>query len=991
MSKHELPYDLHGPALVVGRVPALPSSVAVDVLAGNDPIEAVRRRYAEDPYARTALAMSSPSLAQAVDEWIDGKVSRNSKTPLRALAYLLRMTTRPTPFGLLAGVGHVALGNETTLQIDDRSTVRRTFTRPDMGLMCELAERVETGPDRGKVRYSTNECALVRGDRLYVTNIALANSVVNGTERRTDQREVSLKHTTAVAFVRERCTRPRAYDSIAADLCERFGAETPDARRLLDRLIEAGVVISELRASPLGDPVAYLAERFESYAADVAPQLSAAREAAERFDATPLSERTPAQALTVAEAFASLAQRDASNAVQIDTRVFFEGTLASCVLEDAAVLAESYMRMGRVVSLEAFATRFMERYEGSERMVPLLELVDNNIGLGAPDKTSFAEQERAERDALLLQLACEAMRSNTEEIVLDGDLIDRFLPQLTEDEPIASSLEVGFFIDAARREDVDRGRYRMIGGFTSDAATRSVGRFAHALGDEFAARLRDIASASVSPDQLVAEFAYAPSLVRSYNVSIRPLLFDRQVRAGIGAEAPESAVSPADLWVGRERNRFFLWSASLHRRLTVRETHALTTFTSAPNLCRLLALLAIDGTRLPAMDWGAAQRLPCLPRVRRGRVVLAPRCWNVNRAEFGGSGEAAQRELERLRELWNLPRYVYLCETDHRLLLDLDSSIAGELLDDQAAQGVLRLEEALPSPARTWLPGIAGTHAIEFVAQAVAVPNARRAPLPDYAPLTLAGRSTYGPGSQWVYAKLYMGGQATDNFIAQSLAPLARRLRDDGLADLWFFIRYGDPAPHVRFRLHAADAESAGRLRDALLGEAESWLAHGRLARYALETYDPEYERYGGVELLREAERFFCYDSDACADVIAEGIVDTSARIEAAASTFDALVRGDAAIDALVLVAFSADARKKLAPRDREALRRIATAPLQAPSQVLVAALAGGRPEKRLADLVHMHCNRLGVHGTDEERVRQLLRALALSRAARRSPEAVTA
>ncbi len=41
--------------------------------------------------------------------------------------------------------------------------------------------------------------------------------------------------------------------------------------------------------------------------------------------------------------------------------------------------------------MEKFRKRFDERYEGSDRMVPLLELVDPNIGLGVPDALEYEE------------------------------------------------------------------------------------------------------------------------------------------------------------------------------------------------------------------------------------------------------------------------------------------------------------------------------------------------------------------------------------------------------------------------------------------------------------------------------------------------------------------------------------------------------------------------------------------------------------------------
>src|SRR5580704_1973947 len=126
-------YDATTLPLVVGRVPLLPIESAVETYGSDDPIRATKETFARNALARQALTSASPSLARAVNDWIDGKPLRNPKTPLRALAYLMRMASRPTPFGLCAGVGEVCVLEGTTLALDEPNS--RSFTRPDMGLM----------------------------------------------------------------------------------------------------------------------------------------------------------------------------------------------------------------------------------------------------------------------------------------------------------------------------------------------------------------------------------------------------------------------------------------------------------------------------------------------------------------------------------------------------------------------------------------------------------------------------------------------------------------------------------------------------------------------------------------------------------------------------------------------------------------------------------------------------------------------------------------
>lgn len=995
MSKEKRLYDLLSAPLVVGRVPSLPVQMAVDVLAAADPLEATRRVFRTHALARQAIAVASPTLAAAIDEWIADQPLRNTKTPLRALAYLLRMSTRATPFGLCAGIGEVQLDDVTTIAVADVEQESRTRTRPDMELLMKVAKEVEESDLREDVRYLTNESAFVRGDRVYVTDVTRANTVpVNGGTL-TEQREISLKNTAAVVFVRELCTTPLPLKQIAEQLCARFEAPPEAASKLLGQLIEAGIIISELRPSPLGDPVAYLAERLAAIGAPSAVLVREAIAQAQRLDGSPLSQRSAQDYLDVQQRFTALASdtRDGA-AVQIDLRSNFQGTLNKAVVDDATRLAEYYVRMGTVTSLEPLRKRFLERYEGTERMVPLLELVDNNVGLGMPDSIERETKENKERDALLVRLACEAQRSAQEEIALDEEQLKIIAPPLRDEDRAVPSIEIGFQVVAESAQAVDRGEYLVApsGFLVSDSATKSLGRFAHLFDDAFVARATEIAHRTVPPDTIVAELAFTPVNPRSYNVMTRPLLYDYEIRTGIGSPPAGEPITPDDLWVGLENGRFFLWSQSRKRRVQVRETHAFGTQSFAPNLCRMLSLLRFDGARaLSDFDWGGARNCTYLPRVRAGRVVLSLRQWQFARSSFGKTQAQAAAELTRVRALWGLPRYVYLAEMDHRLLLDLDSPVAAAMLEDQAPQEKVVLIEAMPAPdAHCWIPGARGTHAVEFIAN-----GATTQPMPSkpaIEPVLMRDRVVHGPGSSWVYAKLYLGKQAADNFIATVLAPLAQEMQAQGAVDRWFFLRYGDPDNHVRVRFHATGEADA--LRKQFNAFAEGWLQETRILRYAFDTYNPEYERYGGAEQLPDVERFFTQNSALCASIIASGGSETDRRVAVAAQTFLGYLRDSQESAALALRTLASSAKQKMSSEDRESLRRInGEPPVPDMGAVLVPAMAFGDREKRLLDLLHMHCNRLGLDQNAERRVRALLRALVLAQSARanRQEPALTA
>jgi len=995
MAKAASAYDaLHLP-LVVGRTPLLPLQAAIDIFSSPDPLQALRELIEREPLVRHAIYVASPTLSDAVDSWLSGSSLRNRNAPLRAFAYLVRMASRPTPFGICAGIGIVDIGDATTLSVDNNA--RRTFTRPDMGLLSDIAKTLESGPHRRAIRYITNRSAFARGGRLYVTHVQLTSASFSATGHATEQRPVSLKNTAAVQFVRETARDGQSYETLASSLAERFDAPIEDSETLLGRLIEAGVLMSELRASPVGNPVAYLVERFECIDGATARRVRGALEVAADADKKALHLRSIDEFRSVALGFAQLAEKPPAHSVQIDMKSPFQGHLNAAVLRDVERVGEYWRRMSPNVSLSKFRRRFIERYEGVERMVPLLELVDPNVGLGLPEGPEPEETNRKDRDSAAIRIACEALRTGAEEVELQGKDLDLFLPPL-DGKSSVGSMEVGFQLLAPSREAVDAGNYTLVPGSFggSDRATRSLGRFAHLFGEAALDRIRTVARAGEHPDELVAEFVFAPTEARSYNVSIRPRIFDAEVRVGIGEPSAIDEIQPDDLWVGLENDRFFLWSNSRQRRVTARETHLFATTYNAPNICRFLATVASDGRRwIRTFDWGAAAPLTYLPRVRIGRIVLAPRRWLFDAKDVTKSPEAAARALRRWREFWNVPRYVMLTESDNQLLLDLDSSIAGDLVCDQVEPhtDVLHLEEALPDPNRTWVEGKDGRYAVEFIASLLPGGQTTSAPRNNGATSAspnkmatfalLPARRRYGPGSEWLYVKLYMGTQAFDDFLLRAAAPLMAELREAHHLDRWFFVRYADPEPHLRVRIRSV-AKSAVSVRERIVSAAEEWLSHDRVLRYTLDTYDPEYERYGGPERLEMLERFFTLDSDRCLDLLAGMPDNTDARVKAAVESFYPWLLAED-LRSTALTALKMESRYKIAAADRIELKRLAAREFDDPvSTELKDACSGYDGDKRLSAVFHMHCNRLGLSGEGEIRAIALLRALLVSRRARR-------
>jgi thiopeptide-type bacteriocin biosynthesis protein len=839
-----------------------------------------------DARVRTALAVGGGHLYEALrpaeyDPALAGKLLR----------YLIRMSTRPTPYGLFAGVALARWGPETDLSF--AAETLRTRTRPDMAWLLGFVLNLERQREvRTRLNYIANTRAFVHAGRIFLPERAPTADAGPGPP-------VSLRATGVARRALALARAPISHDRLVAQLSTMPGAAIDRIEKLIDELWQHTLLLTDLRP-PLTltkqSPAAYVAHRLRDIpaAADARNQLEQAIAKMAAWDELPAAE--------AAQAYRRLAthldpDRTSSSepAAQVDMALPLAATrITRAVAKEAARAAELLLRLTPVPSgpphLDGYRRSFEARY-GPNREVPLLEMLDANFGLGPPSPqfhgTAPAADLRktAQRQQCLYDLAITALREQRLIVELDGDALARLETWCPSPSTAPRSLDLSLFVIAASAADMDEGRFQVSIGPNLGAAMagRNLGRFADLLGDEAQALLHDVnqSEATWHPEGLRAEVVYLPYRFRSANVTVRPRACDYEIALGTSPGAPPDEVIPLDeLVVGIRKGRFYVrWPA---RQMDVIgcASHMLNNI-QAPDVCRFLDDLDRQGlAQLSSFDWGSAAGLPVLPRVQSGRVVLCPAQWRIEerarmqlRPDSPTDFAAALREW---RTRWKVPRYVYLSVADNRLLLDLENEAqAHELraeLNHLKENAALVLQEALPAPEHAWAPGPGGHFLTELVVPLVLQAGQVRpgAALPHPCPVTApaAADRLRAPGSDWLFAKLYSPRLFEDDLLTGPVAEVCQQAIDAGEADYWFFVRYSDPDSHLRVRFHGHPERLVGQLIQRLCSWADHLMVEGLCTRVCFDTYDRELERYGGVAGTEAAEAIFAADSRAVVEML---------------------------------------------------------------------------------------------------------------------------
>lgn len=873
------------------RTPLLPADVfQQELTSAQGPLLERLAQLAQDPLIREAIAVSSLSLLDSLINLSPDSPPRKREQAAKGfLRYLLRMSTRPTPFGLFSGVTYGGYGSEYAFQLREAAGHKKR-TRPDMEWMLRVVARLESDPDIvSQLQVTANTMAYEVGARTHLPYLTRCGQMRRAGVAPQMER-TSVRTTPAVQQALAFAQTPVPYGELVDHLHRAYPDTSHEQiNQFVRQLFEQELLISELRP-PLLDvsPLTYVLKRLQEVrgAEELKGQLQDISALLTAYDDLPLGAGEGMYRRLV-DKMKEVA--DGKHLLQVDLAVQTEALiLPHTVKADVERMADVLWKLSNdafgLPHMSQYRNDFLEKY-GSAREVPLLELLDEDIGLGAPASYEYPRSRRQEerpnfhfqqrKKHLLSQWLMAVLLQGGQELVLTDERVAELAGEGTDTRYAPRSFEIYVSLATASKEAMEAGDYRLLTGSASGSygAGKSIGRFVDFMEPELREQLHQVDELERAgcPGIVLAELVYLPGDGRAANVAVS--YNNRQYEIVMGttsSKEPERTIPLSDLVVGIDQTGFYLRSLRLGQEVIAVTGHMLNT-TQTPNVYRFLRELTQERQRnIELFGWGELDSLPFLPRVRYERCVLSPARWKLSDqiAPFrSGMKEAEWMDaFQTYRAEWRVPRYVYLTQTDNRLLLDLEQEEhLGEIWRDYAK---LRFGQAivLTELGHEWgeFPeSKQGRYQTEFVFPVVksAAANKREGVRgKPHAVIRYAERLKL-PGSEWLFLKWYGVQDRMEEFLSGPMRDFCRRAEQQKWADASFFMRYADPAPHIRLRFRGDPRKLQTELLPHLHGFAQHCMQEGMLSRMVIDTYDPEVERYGGPELIGLAEQWFCMDS----------------------------------------------------------------------------------------------------------------------------------
>ena len=833
------------------------------------------KTFFEIPSNAEALYLASPALHTEYIRWQkEGLPSQKEEDKLvfALLKYYLRLHSRCTPFGLFAGCNIANWGDENLLDSGDQM---HRETRLDMHYAVSLAQHISVQPFvKPYLEFRTNSALYKMGDKHRFVEYFYRN------KSRVHQIS-SVDASEYLDRILEKALEG-GYISELADTIVDEDISKEEALGFVDELIDNQIIVSALEPSVTGDDLLSQIRTILQNVFDEHPHESLKILVEQLTRVQRLLDELDKRFGNQIEDYQLIIDVIKEIGVPFEENKLFQTDL---FIDTGATTVQSNVKsqINRVLAilhrlmptydktnLDVFKEAFVKRYGTSE--VLLLHALDAESGLGYASNSNsgdlnplvddlriqIADDENkinwSVRDSMLLKKLTTAIKKNQTEI----NITDADIQQLSVIENnLPDSMHVMFSVDAATGKIFLRSA-------SGSSAANILGRFGSG-NEKIKDLLKDITKheSSLHPNAVLAEIVHLPEN-RVGNILMRPTLRSYEIpylsKASVNKD---NEIALQDIYVSVVEDSVVLRSKRLNKAVLPRMSNAHNYSYNALPVYHFLCDVQHQKTQRDLFfDWGPLQReFTFLPRVKVKDTVVFPATWNI----YGSALETLKKDSENALEnfdSWrheqNLPEQFVLVNADNKLLIDASNALAVKMFIYEIRNEVqIQLEELIGLTHNS-----AGVlMANEFIG-IIEKENATDRPFKQ----NTVEATPNAVQSDWVYYRLYCGAKTSDALLSV-IASKAKEYMDQELVSHWFFIRYQDPDMHLRIRFRLTDMVHMGFVVQDFLDVLTPHRENGQISKIVLDSYEPEYERYGyaGMQL---SEYLFWFDSHCCVQLL---------------------------------------------------------------------------------------------------------------------------
>lgn len=688
------------------RTPLLSLSFFKELVKKDGDSRTVLSQYWKDAIIKEAIFLASNNLYNTLDQYFSDSGSEEDEGLEETFyKYLIRMSTRCTPFGLFSGVCTATIDQTNG---SERKPHRKTaFDNHFLQALSEKLSQIK-GIKEQLPFYVNSSLYKAAGYIRYIDY-----------QLKDKRRAYSLEAVTVTDHLESTLLLAKQGKTID-QLSNNLVSETvtfADAKSFINLLIDNKLLVSQLELNVTGEDVL-------SLHIELLKQYEGTDELVQNLEDLAVSLNTLDQklgnnklayerligkikALNVSGVRKYLFQTDLS--LKRDLRLI--DSKKAYALRRVLPLLMKFCPYNEFEKLNDFKKAFRKRWEDQE--IPLATALDIESGIGYVQNTRISNTTPFLDDVTPYSPPSKSVSYSLDESdqvvykkLLEAKAQDAYSMELTDEDFAHIDLDWENLPDTlACSVQVlpDEQKTIYLSGFSIGAA-KLLARFCHC--DEGVSKLTHKIAAleqSMNPDEILAEIAHLPE-ARVGNILKRPHLRDYEIPYIAHSTLPEEGqLAIDDLMVSVVENRIVLKSKALQKEVLPMLTNAHNySAKSLPIYYFLCDLENQNKHRYIGFTWPIlAYRLKFLPRVMYKNICLSMARWILGKDEIEKINnwhrvERVLKDVDNWRKKHQIPRYIQMVSGDSTLPIDLCELKSIELFKNSSKnKEQLTIEESL--------------------------------------------------------------------------------------------------------------------------------------------------------------------------------------------------------------------------------------------------------------------------------------------------------
>ncbi|MDF2476430.1 MAG: thiopeptide-type bacteriocin biosynthesis domain [Sphingobacterium sp.] len=814
-------------------------------------------KFFDNPIALNALYFASSEVyEQFVNLKNENEYWKNEKLLLTLYKYICRMSSRPTPFGLLSGIccGDIN-SNKTHLLLSGEIN---THIRYDEEFILKFSDILACQPEiKENIIFYTNTSISIKNNTItYIEFIDEENN------RHFQWRRIQLNP--LLTSVLECCEGGKNYNNIIGRLIL-LGVSKDKAENYINELISLKLLISDLEPVLTKEDSNRVLSKLKRYAFPsgsspilfkLEDNIKLLTNLRKFYDMSDIRYQTE-----------NLLKFTVKNIFQVDSQILaISNHIEDSIVNQISKEIDEILVLNNnkeADDLKLFKSSFKKKY--GEREIPLIDALDPEIGIGYGKPNNDLEELCPLLKGIINQqphIRKEHLNNFVENIIEKNTIDKRTVARnielneidlkplmngtqnINKNYPLTYSVLGNLLLEKQGEINKDNFKFNLLkaGG---NSALQLMTRFSH-LDNKLNSKQKTIAAfeEDQSNNKILAEIVFLPNR-RAGNILTRPAHYQYEIPIITqGAVDSSHIIYLKDLYVKVRNDQIILTSHKLQKEIIPRLSSA-HNFTYGMVIYRFLCDLQSQHSHMNVYwDWGALSTQRYLPRVTYKHLILSRAKWNLKQQKYNKiDNEAA---IKAIKEDYNLPNRLLLIEGDNELLLDLCCPFGVEIFLKELAKKDISVCEFIYDSFDSALKDKNG----DSFYNEILIPykgdqlttNTLILESPDF-----SIKREFPLGSEWLYIKLYSSERISDSLLESSIKNLVFELLNEKLIKKWFFVRYNDPDPHLRIRFNL-NVENNHALQETIRyinKHIETYVSQNKVSKVLYDTYERELERYG--------------------------------------------------------------------------------------------------------------------------------------------------